>query len=185
MANTLYFAIFPSGDATPTWDRDDIATNAGFSGTITAHGTDASAGATGTNYTPTISWTGSLTAGTSYKIAAVWDDGTNTSNVFASAAFRSSYTLALAAGTFANTGGDAAFLFNRAVEAAGGTFAYTGGDAALLQPRTDRDEAGITSPPAGQCNGRAAEHTLNAESAGRISTSGGDARSWFNRAQCG
>ena len=185
MANTLYFAAYPSAAGTPTWARGDIGTNAGFSGSPTMYGTHASAPATGTNYEPTITWTGSLTPGTPYKLVALWDDGANSSNLFESAAFRSSYTLVLDSGTFAYTGGNADFLFNRAVEAAGVTFAYTGGDAALTFNRALIAEGGAFTHTGGDATLTytpiAAENTLNAES-GAFSYSGGDATFLFNRA---
>ena len=80
MANTLYFAVFPSAASAPTWALANIATNAGFSGSPTAYGTDAGVAATATDYEPTISWTGSLTPGQEYKIWAIWDDGANSSD---------------------------------------------------------------------------------------------------------
>jgi hypothetical protein len=92
----IYFAIFPGGDATPTWARANIGTNAGFSGSPTMYGTQADAPATGTNYEPTITWSSALTPGQSYKIAAKWDDGTDGSNVFESAAFGVKATLSAA-----------------------------------------------------------------------------------------
>ncbi len=95
MANTLYFAAYPSAAGTPTWARGDIGTNAGFSGSPTMYGTHASAPATGTNYEPTITWTGSLTAGTAYKLWAIWDDGSASSNSgapFGSDAFEAIFT---------------------------------------------------------------------------------------------
>ena len=95
MANTLYFAAYPSAASTPTWARANIGTNAGFSGSPTMYGTKADAPATGTNYEPTITWTGSLTAGTSYKLWAIWDDGSASSNSgapFGSDAFEAIFT---------------------------------------------------------------------------------------------
>ncbi len=45
------------------------------------YGTQGSApAAPQTDYEPTISWTGSLTAGTQYKLWAIWDDGSASSN---------------------------------------------------------------------------------------------------------
>ena len=105
----LYFAVFPSA-TTPTWARANIATNAGFSGSPAMYGTqDPAAAAPQTNYEPTISWTGSLSAGTAYKIWAIWDDGTNTSNSgspFGSAAFTTldPQTVSVPAGTLTLTG---------------------------------------------------------------------------------
>ncbi len=87
---TLYFCALPSA-TTPTWNRANIGTNAGFSDSPPMYGTQASApDAPQTNYEPTITWTGSLTAGTSYKLWAIWDDGASSSNSgapFGSAAF--------------------------------------------------------------------------------------------------
>lgn len=100
MANTLYFCAFPSGDATPTWNRANIATNAGFSGTPTMYGTQASAPATATDYEPTITWTGALTPATPYKLYAIWDDGANSSAVAGSAEFTTYARIVLSAPTY-------------------------------------------------------------------------------------
>ena len=99
MANTLYFAAYPSAAGTPTWARKDIGTNAGFSGSPTMYGTHASAPATGTNYEPTITWTGSLTPGTPYKLVALWDDGANSSAVFVGEVFTTYQTIHLSSPT--------------------------------------------------------------------------------------
>jgi hypothetical protein len=107
MANTLYFAAYPSAAGTPTWARANIGTNAGFSGTPTMYGTKADAPATGTNYEPTITWTGSLTAGTSYKLWAIWDDGSASSNSgapFGSDAFVTYHLIHLSSPTTAEIG---------------------------------------------------------------------------------
>ena len=92
---TLYFCALPSA-TTPTWNRANIGTNAGFSDTPPMYGTQGSVpAAPQTNYEPTISWTGSLTAGTSYKLWAIWDDGSASSNSgapFGSDAFDAIFT---------------------------------------------------------------------------------------------
>ena len=92
---TLYFCALPSA-TTPTWNRANIGTNAGFSDTPPMYGTQGSApAAPQTDYEPTISWTGSLTAGTSYKLWAIWDDGSASSNSgapFGSDAFDAIFT---------------------------------------------------------------------------------------------
>ena len=92
---TLYFCALPSA-TTPTWNRANIGTNAGFSDSPPMYGTQGSApAAPQTDYEPTISWTGSLTAGTSYKLWAIWDDGSASSNSgapFGSDAFDAIFT---------------------------------------------------------------------------------------------
>ena len=91
----IYFCALPSA-TTPTWNRANIGTNAGFSDTPPMYGTQGSApAAPQTDYEPTISWTGSLTAGTSYKLWAIWDDGSASSNSgapFGSDAFDAIFT---------------------------------------------------------------------------------------------
>jgi len=104
MANTLYFAAYPSAASTPTWARGDIGTNAGFSGTPTMYGTKADAPATGTDYEPTITWTGSLTPGTPYKLVALWDDGANSSAVFVGEVFDTYHLIHLSSPTTAEIG---------------------------------------------------------------------------------
>ena len=100
---TLYFCALPSA-TTPTWNRANIGTNAGFSDTPPMYGTQGSApAAPRTDYEPTISWTGSLTAGTSYKLWAIWDDGTYTSNsgsALASAEFTTYARVVLSSPTY-------------------------------------------------------------------------------------
>lgn len=99
-AATTYFAVYPSGAATPTWLRANIGTNAGFSGTPTATGTDTSPPtATATDDEPTITWTGSLTPGTPYKLVALWDDGANSSAVFVGEVFDTYQTIHLSSPT--------------------------------------------------------------------------------------
>ena len=92
---TLYFCALPSA-TTPTWNRANIGTNAGFSDSPPMYGTQGSApAAPQTDYEPTISWTGSLTAGTAYKLWAIWDDGSASSNdgdPFGSDAFEAIFT---------------------------------------------------------------------------------------------
>ena len=90
---TLYFAAYPSA-TTPTWTRGGA--NDGWSGTPTMYGQQTSApAAPQTDYEPTITWTGSLTSGTSYKLWAIWDDGASSSDSGvpqASAAFECPFT---------------------------------------------------------------------------------------------
>jgi hypothetical protein len=123
MANTLYFAAYPSAASTPTWARANIGTNAGFSGTPTMYGTHAAAPASGTNYEPTISWTGSLTPGTPYKFVALWDDGIASSN--GGAVFVGEVFTALTLAELAATGATGAFL-GAASSPAVATLAATG-----------------------------------------------------------
>ena len=81
---TLYWAIYPSGDSDPT--DTQIITETVPSG---IHGSDTSPVTTGSFAGDAIS---GLASGTSYKLAAVWDDGTDTSNVVVSSAFTTTIT---------------------------------------------------------------------------------------------
>ena len=76
---TLYWAIYPSGDSDPT--DTQIITETVPDG---IHGSDTSPTTTGAFAGTAIS---GLAASTSYKLAAVWDDGTDTSNVVVGSAF--------------------------------------------------------------------------------------------------
>ena len=85
---SFYLAVYPSG-TTPTWDR-----TTGWSGTPTYQHADTDPGP-GTSYTwdPDVS---GLSAGTEYKLWAIWDDGSQSSNggaPISSAAFTTSYAL--------------------------------------------------------------------------------------------
>ena len=72
---TTYFAVYPSA-TTPAWDR-----STGWDGTPTATGEDATPpSATTPNDEPTITWDAALTPGTSYKLWAIWDDGSASSD---------------------------------------------------------------------------------------------------------
>jgi len=77
---TLYLAIYPSATATPTWDR-----TTGWSGSPVYTDSDASPTSDG-DYTFTPDSSG-LSAETTYKWYAVWDDGSNTSDIAASGVF--------------------------------------------------------------------------------------------------
>lgn len=144
---TLFFAIYPSA-TTPTWARGGGTD--GWSGTPTAYGQQTSApAAPQTNYEPTISWTGSLTAGTAYKIWAIWDDGSASSNSgapFGSAAFRTSYALsASAAGSYTVTGQSVVLTVARKLDATAGAYVGTGNDATLAVARQLAAAAGSYS----------------------------------------
>ena len=76
---SFYLAIYPAGAATPTWNRANIGTNSGWSGSPVYTDADTDPG-TGSTYQFTPDASG-LSASTSYDAYAVWDDGTNTSNV--------------------------------------------------------------------------------------------------------
>ena len=87
-AGTLYLAVYPS-DQTPTWSR-----TTGWSGTPIYTDSDTDPG-TGSSYTwdPDVS---GLSAGQEYKLWAIWDDGSQSSNggaPISSAAFTTSYAL--------------------------------------------------------------------------------------------
>jgi len=82
---TLYWAIYPSGDSDPT--DTQIITETVPSG---IHGSDIAPVITGAFAGSAIS---GLASGTSYKLAAVWDDGTDTSNVVVSSAFTTATTI--------------------------------------------------------------------------------------------
>ena len=76
---TLYWAIYPSANGDPT--DTQIITETVPSG---IHGSDTAPTTTGAFAGTAIS---GLAASTSYKLAAVWDDGTDTSNVVVGSAF--------------------------------------------------------------------------------------------------
>ncbi|MCB0257043.1 MAG: hypothetical protein KDI55_25265, partial [Anaerolineae bacterium] len=83
MAATLYFAAFTSAN-TPTWARADIGNGRhGFSSTGYAASGSTTTGVptsgSGNDQSVGITLSG-LSAGTAYKIWAIWDDGTSTSN---------------------------------------------------------------------------------------------------------
>ena len=73
---TFYLAIYPAGAATPTWNRANVATNSGWSGSPVYHDADTDPG-TGSTYQFVPDASG-LTAGTPYDLWAVWDDGATT-----------------------------------------------------------------------------------------------------------
>ena len=76
---TVYFAIYPSGDSDPT--DTQIITETVPDG---IHGSDTSPTTTGAFAGTAIA---GLAESTSYKLAVVWDDGTDTSNVVVGSAF--------------------------------------------------------------------------------------------------
>lgn len=175
----LYFAVFPSA-TTPTWARANIATNAGYSGSPAMYGTqDPAAAAPQTDYEPTISWTGSLSAGTAYKIWAIWDDGTNTSNSgspFGSAEFKTPYLLSAESGTFALTGNAASLLAQRTLTAEAGSYTLTGNTVDLTYtantPTLTAEAASFTLT--GNDVGLFANRVLSAET-GTFALTGGEA----------
>ena len=86
-AGTLYLAAYPS-DQTPTWTRPN------WSGTPTYSDSDTDSGSGSTfQWSPDVS---GLSAGQEYKLWAIWDDGSQSSNggaPISSAAFTTSYAL--------------------------------------------------------------------------------------------
>lgn len=82
VAGTLHWSIYPSEQSDP--DVEDVVTGTVANG---VHGSDTSpvfgGEFEGTELTP-------IEAGTEYKLAAVWDDGTDTSNLVISEAFTAS-----------------------------------------------------------------------------------------------
>lgn len=99
---SLYFAIYLSTEADPT-DGQEVIDGAWGAVTATATGSDTS---------PTVDTTDfqgatipGLTAGESYKLAAVWDDGVDTSAVEVSGVFWTDNTAQL---TATESGGDTA-----------------------------------------------------------------------------
>ena len=96
MAATLHVAVFAAAE-TATWDPE--ATNngrGGWSATgYVSHTTDTAPPTTTTgDDQPGITISG-LTAGTAYKLWAVWDDGSNSSSVVSSSTFTTDVSVAL------------------------------------------------------------------------------------------
>jgi hypothetical protein len=81
---TLYLAVFETA-TTPTWNRANIGTNSGWSGSPVYHDADTDPG-TGSTYQFVPDASG-LTASTAYKLWAIWDDGAQSSSLVSSAEF--------------------------------------------------------------------------------------------------
>jgi len=119
---TIYWAVYPSAQAEPT-AADVIAASVANG----VHGNEAAPTGSGEFSGTTIT---GLTPDTSYKLAAVWSDGTSESNVVVSAAFSTSLGTITFSGSINESGSDSVNGSLQLTVSISGAISETGADSA-------------------------------------------------------
>jgi len=168
----LFYVIYPSAGSAPSATQIKAGQDSTGSA-ATASGYENARETTGEQIFASAA-TG-LSAGTSYRVAFVWSDGTNNSNVVVSDAFSttaSATVLNAEVGTYSTTGSDANLLQIYRLHAESATFATSGADASLLTHQKLNAESTTYATTGADSTGIRIK-VLNAE-VGTFSTTGSD-----------
>jgi len=174
----LYYVIYPSAQSAPSAAQIKAGQNSSGA-SATASGWELARETTGEQIFASAA--SGLTAGTSYRVAFVWSDGTGDSNVVVSDAFSttaSATTMDAAAGSFSTTGAAAELVQRYRVNAESGTFSTSGAAASLYERKLLNAES-TTFSTTGAAASLYERKRLNAE-VGSYSTTGA-AASFYER----